>query len=50
MLKNIVINEYRFIDVDGRVIYIYGETLLDAIDNYERGLEFDEIYEAKTYR
>jgi len=37
------INEYRIINEYGLVIYIYGATLSEALENYDNGLEFDEI-------
>lgn len=39
------IREFRIINEYGCVVYIYGTSLEDALDNYEAGLEFDDIIE-----
>ena len=41
------INEYRIINEYGCVVYIYGATLGEALENYEAGLDFDEIIDAE---
>ena len=44
------IREFRIINEDGCVVYIYGETLTDAMDNYREGLDFYDIIEKKSTR